>query len=282
MAKKNKINVDVNVDDKGTTKKVGLGAKKAADNLDKTGKSAHSADRQLKGAAKASSNTTKNFSKMSQGISGGLVPAYATLAAQLFAVSAAFQFLKRAGDLVTLQRGQEAFAAVTGTGMRTIAKEIIRATDAQISYKEASQAAAIGVAAGLSPDQLTRLGTAAKQTAAILGRDVTDAFNRLVRGTTKAEPELLDELGIILRLQKATSDYGKAIGKNAEDLSAFERTQAVTNDVLTQAEEKFGAIEAVIGLSVNPFNQLGKAFDDIIIKIQTLVAAIATPLSKFL
>ena len=219
---------------------------------------------------------------MSQGISGGLVPAYATLAAQLFAVSAAFQFLKRAGDLVTLQRGQEAFAAVTGTGMRTIAKEIIRATDAQISYKEASQAAAIGVAAGLSPDQLTRLGTAAKQTAAILGRDVTDAFNRLVRGTTKAEPELLDELGIILRLQKATSDYGKAIGKNAEDLSAFERTQAVTNDVLAQAEEKFGAIEAVIGLSVNPFNQLGKAFDDIIIKIQTLVAAIATPLSKVL
>ena len=28
MAKKNKINVDVNVDDKGTTKKVGLGAKR--------------------------------------------------------------------------------------------------------------------------------------------------------------------------------------------------------------------------------------------------------------
>ena len=111
MAKKNKINVDVNVDDKGTTKKVGLGAKKAADNLEKTGKSAHSADRQLKGAAKASSNTTKNFSKMSQGISGGLVPAYATLAAQLFAVSAAFQFLKRAGDLVTLQRGTRGFCS---------------------------------------------------------------------------------------------------------------------------------------------------------------------------
>ena len=89
---KNKVEIDVDIDDKGSTRKVGLGAKKAADNLDNVGKSAHSADRQLKGAAAASSNTTKNFSKMSQGISGGVVTAYATLAANLFAVSAAFQF----------------------------------------------------------------------------------------------------------------------------------------------------------------------------------------------
>ena len=279
---KNKVEIDVKVDDKGTTKKVGVGAKNAADNLDKAGKSAHNTDRQLKGAAQASSNTTKNFSKMSQGISGGLVPAYATLAAQLFAVSAAFNFLKRAGDIVTLQRGQEAFAATTGTAMRALAKDIIAATDAQIGFQEASQAAAIGIASGLSPEQLTRLGTAAKQTAAILGRDVTDAFNRLVRGTTKAEPELLDELGIILRLDKATGDYADKIGKHKNELSAFERTQAVTNDVLAQAEEKFGKIEAAVGLTVNPFNQLGKAFDDIIIQIQEFTAAVAGPLAKVL
>lgn len=279
---KNKVEIDVKVDDKGTTAKVGVGAKKAAENLDKTGKSAHTADRRLKGAAGASSNTTKNFSKMSQGISGGLVPAYATLAAQLFAVSAAFNFLKRSGDIVTLKRGQEAFASTTGVAMRSLAKDIIAATDAQISFKEASQAAAIGIASGLSPEQLTKLGTAAKQTAAILGRDVTDSFNRLVKGTTKAEPELLDELGIILRLEKATNDYAQSVGKTAKELSAYERTQAVTNDVLAQAETKFGAIEKVVGITVNPFNQLGKAFDDIIITIQEFTAAIAGPLAKVL
>ena len=51
---KNKVEVDVKVDDKGTTRKVGLGAKKAAEGLDNTAKGAHSADRQLKGAAQAS------------------------------------------------------------------------------------------------------------------------------------------------------------------------------------------------------------------------------------
>ena len=64
---KNDVKIPVTIDDKGTMKK--------------TAKGAHSVDRRLKGAAQASSNTSKNFSKMAQGITGGLVPAYATLAA---------------------------------------------------------------------------------------------------------------------------------------------------------------------------------------------------------
>ena len=94
-----KVEVDVNVDDNGTTKKVALDSKNLGDQLDKTSTSAHSADRRLKGAAQASSNTSKNFSKMAQGISGGLVPAYATLAANIFAISAAFNYFKRAADV---------------------------------------------------------------------------------------------------------------------------------------------------------------------------------------
>ena len=86
---KNKIYIDVVVDDKGTTERVAVSAKKLGIALNEAGKGGLTADRRLKGAAQASANGTKNFSKMAQGISGGLVPAYATLAAQVFAVSAA-------------------------------------------------------------------------------------------------------------------------------------------------------------------------------------------------
>ena len=58
---KNKVEIDVKVDDKGTTAKVGVGAKKAAEGLNNTAKGAHSADRRLKGAAGASSNASKNL-----------------------------------------------------------------------------------------------------------------------------------------------------------------------------------------------------------------------------
>ena len=196
---KNTVKVDVKVDDKGSTKKVELGAKKASKALDGAGKSARTVNRNIKGAAQTATAGGKNFSKMSQGM-GGLVAGYATLAAQIFAISAAFNFLKSAGDLTSLKAGQQAYAAATGVAMRTLTNDIIAATGAQVSFQDAASAGAIGIAAGLNADQLTRLGTAAKDASIILGRDVTDSFNRLIRGVTKAEPELLDELGIILRL----------------------------------------------------------------------------------
>lgn len=282
MAKRNKIYIDVVIDDKGTTKKVALSQKQLADAAQSAGVQVGTVDRRLKGAAQASSNSTKNFSKMAQGISGGLVPAYATLAAQLFAISAAFQFLKDAGNLQTLQAGQTAYAATTGVAMRTLTNDIIAATDAQISFQDASSASAIGVAAGLSADQLTRLGAAAKSTSIILGRDVTDSFNRLIRGVTKAEPELLDELGIILRLETAFDNYKKQMGITSGELTSFQRSQAVTNEVLEQAESKFGRILEITQVAPNNFNKLGKAFDDILITVKGFAAAVAGPFADVL
>lgn len=278
----NEIKLKLKVDDDGNLKVIAKNSEKAAKGLNETAKSARTADRNLKGAAQASANSSKNFAKLTQG-TAGLVGAYATLAASLFAVSAAYNFLKRAGELTSLQRGQEAYASATGKALRTLTNDIIDATGAQITFRDAAQAAAIGTAAGLGADQLERLGTAAKDASIVLGRDVTDSFNRLVRGVTKAEPELLDELGIILRLEDATRDYALQLGKSAKELTAFERSQAVANDVLTQAEEKYSRIlEVTGGGEVNQFAQLGKAFDDIANSIAKTTALIAGPFAKVL
>ena len=58
---KNKVYIDVVVDDKGTTKRVAVNAKKLGLALEETGKSARTADRNLKGASQQSANGTKNF-----------------------------------------------------------------------------------------------------------------------------------------------------------------------------------------------------------------------------
>lgn len=272
----NKVEIDVNVDDKGTTKKVALGAKKVGEETDKASKSTDRFQRGLKGVGDQSANASKNFAKFSQGM-GGFVAVYATLAAQIFAISAAFNFLKSAGELKSLEAGQIAYAGATGVAMKTLARDIQEATNAQIGFRDAAQAGAIGTAAGLSADQLTRLGAAAKDASQILGRDVTDSFNRLVRGVTKAEPELLDELGIILRLKDASQKYADAIGKNVNDLTQFEKSQAVANDVLGQAESKYGRILAIVGDSPNEFAQLSSEFEELLNSVQKVAASIAGP-----
>jgi len=282
MAKKKVVHIDVVVDDKGTTKKIAVDAKALGGQLDKTAKSSKNAQKQAKGLGQQSANGTKNFSKMSQGISGGLVPAYATLAAQIFAVSAAFQFLQSASDYKNLIESQEIYGAIVGTNFAGITKALQQATNGQLKYQEAASATAIGSAAGLSGTQLTELATAANNASVALGRNLTDSFNRLIRGTTKAEPELLDELGIILRLKPATEAYGASIGVAAEKLTAFQRTQAVTNFVIDEAEKKFGKIGKIMNEDAFVIAQFTKSFDDLINTFKVEVITGLTPVFKFL
>lgn len=282
MAKKiNLADLVFKVSDDGTLKAFAGSAKKAGNELKNVEKQQDKTTYATKKGINQTANQTKNFANMARGVSGSLVPAYATLAANVFALTAVFGFLKQAADYRVLQQGQAAYAAVTGVAYKTLTNTIIEATDAQITFSDAAQAAAIGTAAGLSPEQLGKLGEAAKTVSIALGRDLTDSFNRLIRGTTKAEPELLDELGIVLRLETATKNYAAQLGVAKESLNAFQRTQAVTNDVLTQVETKFAAINAILDPETNKINKLAKSFDDLMNTVRNFVAGPAESLAVF-
>ena len=281
MAKNQEVvNILLQLSDGNTIALAGKKAKKAGKDFESMGRGAQNADRATKGVTQQSSNSTKEFSKMAT-MQGGLVAVYATLAAQVFAVSAAFQFLKSSMEMRNLQDSQMAFGGVTGTAYRTLTADIQAATGGMLQFKEAAQAAAIGTAAGLSASQMQALGTAAKNTSLALGRDLTDSFNRLVRGVTKAEPELLDELGIVLRLDPAMRAYATSVGKSVDDLTQFEKSQAVANDVLEQAEKKFGAITKVMDPSAFALQRFAVAFDELLQKFQVGFANVMIPVMEF-
>ena len=277
---KNKVEIDVSVNDKGSTKKVGLNAKKASNELGNLSRGAGQADRNIKGAAQASSGASKNFSKMSQGM-GGLVGVYATLAAQAFALSAAYEFLKRVGDLKVLKDSQIAYASSTGIAITSLTNDIRLAAEGMLTFEDASKAAAIGLSSGLSSGQLSKLAAGAASVSKVLGRDVTDSFDRLVRGVTKAEPELLDELGIILRLDNAKQKYAISIGKTVKQLSLLEQKQAVLVDVQTQLDQKFSGVTKAIDIQGNAVKKFGVAFNDVFIKFAEYIGPSVTAIATF-
>ena len=101
------------VDSKGVPKSVKQvdDLSKATDRAEKStkklGKQQDKYNRLQKGTAELGMNTTKSFSKMQQnmdggGGSGGLVRAYALLAANVFALTAAFGVLSRSAQIDTL------------------------------------------------------------------------------------------------------------------------------------------------------------------------------------
>jgi len=263
----NTVKLKITVDDDGSLNIVAKEAKKAATETENLGtktealnKKRNRYNRTEKGVAQITSNTTKGFAKQAQTISGGLVPAYAVLASNIFALTALFGFLKNASDVKILEQSQVSYATNTGIALQSVTSRLREASDGLLGFQQAGQAAAIGLAKGFSPKQLEDLAEGARKASTALGRDFQDSFDRLLRGASKAEPELLDELGITLRLADATEKYATAIGKNRDQLSDYERSQAVLIETQRQLEKNFGAVNA----QTNPFLRLAKTLEDIV------------------
>ena len=232
-----------------------------------------------KGVAELTNNSTKAFSKQA-GIVSGLVPIYASVAANVFALSATFIALRKAADFDILAKSTENFSKRTGIALDAVAKDIQKITFGMLSLEDARKKVAIGVAAGFDSSTIEDLAKAATKASIGLGRDLTDSINRVFQGALKAEPELLDELGIILRLQPATKKYADELGKTVNQLSTFEKQQAVVNEVIRQANEKF--IDVSNTDLANPFTQLAATFTQVSKSGLVLLNTVVEPLVSFL
>lgn len=232
--------------------------------------------RQEKGVGQITSNSTKAFSKQAQTIGGTLVPAYAVLAANIFAIGAAFSALSRAAEVEQLTEGLQALGGASGIALKSLSRNLQEATGNALSLEESMRSTQLVISSGFDSSTLERLGAVAKNASIALGRDTADALARLTRGATKLEPELLDELGIMVRLDEASEAYADQIGKTAGELSNYQKRQAFMNAVLAEGEAKFGAI----GDSVdpNPFTQLAATFQDLTKVVLGFVNFFAGPL----
>jgi hypothetical protein len=210
------------------------------------------------GAAGKAGGTARDFADQARGL-GGLVRLYATVAANAFAAAAAFGALSRAMDTTNMVKGLDQLGAASGVALGNLSKRLFLATDGAVSLREAMEATAKASGAGLSSDQILKLGEVAKRASQTLGVNMTDALSRLSRGITKLEPELLDELGIFVKIDDAASKYALSVGKSTSALTDFERRQAFANAVLEQGNKKFGEIN----IDINPYTKLAATFQNL-------------------
>ena len=247
----------------GSLKKIASDADKAAASTKKAGDAANRYQKGQKGVAQAGMNSTKAFSKMRDEIGGGgsvLVGAYAALAANVFALTAFFGALSRAARATQLEEGLLAMGEASGVAMHSLSRGLVEATGHAISLEESMRSVALITSAGIDPASIERFGDVARKAATALGRDVQDSISRLTRGVTKLEPELLDELGIMVRLDEASKKYAESLGKNVTELTRYEKQQAFLNATLEEGEKKFGALGNV---DVNAFDKLSATLQNL-------------------
>ena len=255
----NTIKVTYKVNEDGSLERISKKAEKAARSTDNLTQSRNRYNKVEKGAAQITSNSTKAFAKQAGAIGSGLVPAYATLAANIFALTALFGALQRAAQVEQLTQGIAQMGRASGYAMGTLARDMQAATNGALSLEEAMRSTAMITSAGFDSSTVKEIGSAAQKAAQALGRNTQESIERFTRGLTKMEPELLDELGLFVRVDEAAEEYARKLGKSASQLTNFEKRQAFTNATLEQAREKFGQIE----LDANPYDKLAASFADL-------------------
>ncbi len=238
----------------------------------------------------------RDFAKQSQGL-GGVVALYATFAANIFAVGAAFEALNKAAAIERLTKATEMMSVSVGANLKGISKDLVEASGHALSFAEAMQFSNIGTSAGLAGTQIANLTKIARGAASALGRDANDSVRRIIQGTAKQEQEILDELGIFVKSKQAFEKYAKEIGVKADDLTGRQRTQAYANEVerLGEKWKKFAEIKdpfsEFLATGKNAINELLGAFTKFVSPvlqflaeskegIQALIALVTVNLAK--
>jgi len=250
------------------------GSQKAAKDIESVGR----AQTRL---GQASASTSRQFSAQASGL-GGFVAAYAGAAANIFALQQAFAALQRVAQFETVVAGTKALAAEIGVAGNDILATVGNITQGQIALEEAAQNINIALSAGLGGEQIERLTDISFKASRALGRNLTDSLQRVVRGTAKLEPELLDELGIFARIDPAVEAYAAKLNVAASSLTNYEKRQAFANAVIEEGEKKFSSISTTADTTQASLEKFIVQIQTLAIQFGQLIAGALKPFIDFL
>lgn len=239
------------------------------------------ASRAIGNTSGSARGATRDFAAMAK-IGGSLPIMYAALASNIFVLQSAFEQLKLGDQLNRLEKFGVIVGTQTGTPVQSLARSLQEAAGYAISFEEAMRQASSASAYGFDAEQLNKFGLVARRAAAVLGVDMTDALNRVIKGVSKQEIELLDELGVTIRLNDAYADYVKQLNAantgityNVNSLTTFQKQQAYANAVIAESTKRFGYLDEV--LRATPWEQFAANADAALRKIQQAAAKYLGP-----
>lgn len=239
------------------------------------------ASRAIGNTSGSARGATRDFAAMAK-IGGSLPIMYAALASNIFVLQSAFEQLKLGDQLNRLEKFGVIVGTQTGTPVQSLARSLQEAAGYAISFEEAMRQASSASAYGFDAEQLNKFGLVARRAAAVLGVDMTDALNRVIKGVSKQEIELLDELGVTIRLNDAYADYVKQLNAantgityNINSLTTFQKQQAYANAVIAESTKRFGYLDEV--LRATPWEQFAANADAALRTIQQSAAKYLGP-----
>lgn len=153
-----------------------------------------------------------------------------------FQAAAAAERLGNATDTLGQRFGTSGDAIV-----EAIQKSSNYTIDQMAAMQAANQAMLLGVAK--SPEEFERLTKIAVTLGRAMGQDATKSVEDFTIGVGRQSRLILDNLGLMINVEKANQKYAVSIGKTAEQLTDAEKKQAFLNEALEQGEKKIAGMD---------------------------------------
>ncbi len=149
-----------------------------------------------------------------------------------FALKKGFDFAQSGAKIAAQRKAFENLAKSHGSSAKSIIKSI-----KDISRNTVTEAAIVenankALLLGISPDKFGKLIEIARAASKATGDSIETSFQDITIGIGRQSKLILDNLGIIVSIEKANAAYAKQLGKTAAKLTDAEKKQAFLNATL--------------------------------------------------
>lgn len=230
--------------------------------------------------------TIKNIASV---IAGVLVGAFGILTA---AVTGLFSLMNRGASFQGLIDSFERLTGSINVSANALLTHLRMAARGTISDMELLRMANVALAGATGefatqfaerlPDILKIAGAQARAT----GQDIDFLFQSLITGIKRGSPMLIDNTGLVLRVEAANQAYADSIGVTVEALTAEQKQIALLNAVIesgTNAMNTFGEVQDTTSNKVARFGTfITNIFDKISLQLQPLFRALLDGVNTFL
>ncbi len=197
----------------------------------------------VKSGTDAASKNVDSFGKSFKTLSEGVVKGVGLVSAEVLAMKKVFEFGEEGAKIK--QMGLSFDGLLKSLGAQTDLLDQLRkasrgtiddyslmtSTATLLAGTEGELATAL---ANATPG-LLKMSEAAQKLNPSLG-DSTFLYDSLAKGIKRGSPMILDNLGIIVKLEEAYADYATSIGKSADELTSEQQKIALLNAVLAKGD----------------------------------------------
>lgn len=169
-------------------------------------------------------------------------------------------------------------AASYGVSADAMVADLRRVSGETVSVQQLVEKAGSAMLLGVEAKVIPKLMEIAKASSKITGQTVTEAFGDISLGMARQSKLILDNLGIMVDVDKANKAYAASLGKTSEQLSDFERKQAFANAVLEAGQEIIDRTGKNVDSNADKMAKLSASVDNLQLSFGRLIA---TPVGGF-